>query len=49
MWRQFSETAVAELGETPAALRSACAAAGGCFEALIAVFSAEPSVAGAPA
>lgn len=49
MWRQFRETAVAELGEQPAAVRSACNAAVRCFDALIAVFSAEPAVATAPA
>lgn len=43
MWRQFRETTVAELGDEPAAVRSACAAATGCFGALITVFSTEPA------
>ena len=49
MWRQFRETAVAELGDEPAAVRSACAAAAACFDALISVFAIEPaSVAARP-
>lgn len=45
MWRQFRDTATAELGEQAAAVQHACTAAAGCFEALIAVFSAEPAAA----